>query len=97
MMRQPRDAAGDPYAAFRTLLRELGESFAGKVLFLHGDSHRFRVDRPLLDARGARMERFTRVECFGPPWESSWVRIGVDPGAAEPWTVAVRHARSARP
>ena len=32
---------------------------------MHGDSHYFRIDKPLLDAQGRRLENFTRVETFG--------------------------------
>jgi len=35
------------------------------VAYVHGDSHYFRVDKPFLDAKGRRLENFTRVETFG--------------------------------
>ena len=53
-------------------------------MLVHGDTHYFRVDKPMIldDQRGARrgsvVERFTRVELFGYP-EAHWVRATVDP------------------
>ena len=87
----------DEYSEFRSLLSELSTSFRGQVLFLHGDSHRFRSDRPLLGANGERLGNFARVECFGHPIDASWVRIRIDPGAAEPFLVAIRHAGRPQP
>ena len=46
------------------------------VLLVHGDGHRFRIDRPLAE----RLPHFTRVETYGSPIVN-WVEIDVDPGA----------------
>jgi len=35
------------------------------VVDVHGDSHYFRVDKPLLDTLGRRLENFTGLETFG--------------------------------
>jgi len=68
----------DGYAEFRTQLAARARAFPGPVLVVHGDTHRFRVDRPLADpASNARIDNVTRVEVFGAPW-NGWVRIGVD-------------------
>jgi hypothetical protein len=54
------------------------------VALVHGDTHYFRVDKPMVldDKRGAGrgtvVEKFTRVEVFGYP-EAHWVRAIVDP------------------
>jgi hypothetical protein len=40
-------------------------AFRRPVAYVHGDSHYMRVDKPFLDARGRRLENFTRVETFG--------------------------------
>jgi hypothetical protein len=90
-------SAPDSYAKHRALLRELAAAFPGHVLYLHGDTHRFRVDQPLRDANGARRRNFTRVESFGSPFASSWVRIRVRPRDPAPVLVAVRHVPPARP
>jgi hypothetical protein len=56
------------------------------VAAVHGDSHYFRVDKPLQDAAGRRVQNFTRVETFGDHAESNnndvqWVRVDVDPAS----------------
>ena len=54
-------------------------NFGKPVLFVHGDSHVFRVDKPLFNTKNRRtFEKFTRVEVFGSP-DVHWVRIVVDP------------------
>ena len=57
---------------------------------MHGDTHRFRNDRPLSDRDGRRIPHVERVECFGWPTTGSWVRIGWDPAAPGGFRVAVR-------
>jgi hypothetical protein len=52
--------------------------FAKPVVLVHGDSHYFRIDKPLVDASKKRVMNFTRVETFGPP-DMHWVRATVDP------------------
>ena len=52
-------------------------------MLANGDSHYFRIDKPLprpdLDGlRGARLTNFTRVENFGSP-DVHWVRCLVNP------------------
>ena len=78
----------DGYAAFRHDLARLNARFPGHVLLMHGDTHRFRVDRIL--------PRLTRVECFGSPFTSSWVRIDVHPQRAQPFEISVRNASAPR-
>jgi hypothetical protein len=46
-------------------LRELTIDFKKPVVLVHGDSHYFMVDKPLLDSHGRLVENFTRVETFG--------------------------------
>jgi hypothetical protein len=58
-------------------------AFAKPVALLHGDTHVFRIDRPLKAAgSGRRLLNFTRVESFGSP-EVHWVRASVDPNRKE--------------
>jgi hypothetical protein len=63
-------------------------SFGKPVVLLHGDSHYFRVDKPLFRSgeksqgdRGRQIENFTRVEVHGFP-DAHWVRVIVDPDDA---------------
>jgi hypothetical protein len=69
-------AAFDDYIA--ALAEEL-ESYDKPVAYLHGDTHLFRIDKPLYSKKTNRLfENFTRVETFGNP-DTHWVRITVDP------------------
>lgn len=52
--------------------------FRGVVALIHGDTHRYRVDRPLLDPESRRpIQNFTRIEVFGSP-NVNWVRVRVE-------------------
>jgi hypothetical protein len=69
------DGQPDGFHDFLTALRTEVEAFRKPVAYVHGDSHYFRVDKPLYDALPApapasataprRIENFTRVETFG--------------------------------
>ncbi len=72
------------FRGFKQQLVAAMERFAGPVLVLHGDTHRFRHDRPLIDpVRGTPFERLVRIEVPGSPVVGG-VWITVDPSAAEP-------------
>ena len=54
-------------------------AFAGPVVLVHGDSHYFRIDKPLLGtASRRRIEWFTRVETFGEN-DNHWLHVTVAP------------------
>jgi hypothetical protein len=59
-------------------LRRQVLAFPGQVLLVHGDSHYFKVDKPLNYDNGQVLERFTRVETFGAA-NTHWVSLTVDP------------------
>ena len=88
--KEPKATAYDPYV---NLLAEEMENFKKPVLFIHGDTHLFRINKPLISKKTKRFfENFTRLEVFGDP-ESHWVRVTVDrakPGlfAIEPEIIA---------
>lgn len=69
------------YNEFIEFLREQVAGFDKPVLLVHGDGHRFRLDRPLRDGQGRALPNFLRLESFGSP-HVSWVRVTVD--AARP-------------
>src|SRR5262249_19505369 len=76
--------APDGFHDSLTALRAATIAFAKPVAYVHGDSHYFRVDKPMLDAQGNRVENFTRVETFGDHQESGtndvqWLKVLVDP------------------
>ena len=71
----PRRAAFAPF--FETLISETLR-FRGEVVLIHGDTHRYRVDRPLLDPGTRRpIRNFTRIEVYGSP-SVNWVRVRVE-------------------
>ena len=85
-----KDAAGNPipdgFQSFLTALRDQTIAFGTPVAAVHGDSHYFRIDKPLLDATGRRVQNFTRVETFGDHQENNdndvqWLRVDVDPAS----------------
>lgn len=78
-------AVGDPTRkGFEEILAKLSQrtvSFGRPVLLGHGDSHFFRLDKPLFGATVAngqqRLEDFSRVENFGDQ-DVHWVEIDID-------------------
>jgi hypothetical protein len=76
------------------VLREVADAFPRPILLLHGDSHRFRVDRPLRDAAGRPHAHVTRVESFGWPFSSQWVRIEHDAELERGFRIGVREVPS---
>jgi hypothetical protein len=78
----PKRSAG--YIEFVAALEREVLAYEKPIALVHGDTHYFRVDKPIIldDGRargfGTVVENFTRVELFGYP-ESHWVRATVDP------------------
>lgn len=68
--------------AFGEFIRELEKcviKFGRPVILAHGDSHYFRLDKPLLNSvTKRRIEMFTRLEGFGDR-DIHWLKIHVDP------------------
>lgn len=63
------------------------ETYKKPTAFVHGDTHLFRVNKPLLSKKTMRFfENFTRIETFGDP-ETHWVRITVDPSKPALFTI----------
>jgi hypothetical protein len=80
----PDPSSGTGFDQFLQELRAEVIDFAKPVVLLHGDSHYFRVDKPLLDRNGNRIEWFTRVETPGDNAQSAsndvqWVKATVSP------------------
>jgi hypothetical protein len=64
---------------FLTALEADTLAFDGPVVLVHGDSHYFRIDKPLVaGATRRRIERFTRVETFGET-DNHWLHVTVAP------------------
>jgi hypothetical protein len=72
-----RERAG--FNDFIRLLERETISFHKPVVLVHGDSHYFRIDKPMIGSQSKRrIENFTRVETFGNP-DVHWLRVTVDP------------------
>lgn len=75
--------ATDGFHDFLVALRSQVITYGRPVAYVHGDSHYFRVDKPLLDSAGKRVVNFTRVETFGDhqPFlgDVNWLKVNVDP------------------
>jgi hypothetical protein len=59
------DGQPDGFQSFLVRLRDQVINFRKPVVLVYGDSHYFRIDKPLLDPVGKRVENFTRLETFG--------------------------------
>lgn len=82
------DGQPDGFRDFLIALRDEVIAFRRPVAYVHGDSHYQRVDKPLLNAAGQRLENFTRVETFGDNAgngnnDVQWIKVTVDPRSRE--------------
>jgi hypothetical protein len=75
------------YADFFHTLVEETQSYAGKVLLVHGDSHYFKIDKAMFNDDGRLTANFTRVEVFGSE-DNSWIEMTVDPSSENVFSFA---------
>ncbi len=79
---EPTDKNRTGYNDFIAALEAETRAFAGQVVLVHGDSHYFRIDKPLPRFSDTdqvpRLENFTRVETFGSP-NVHWLLASIDP------------------
>ena len=76
------------FADFRKALRDLALKFGKPVLFVNGDTHRYKLDQPIADpASGRPLQNFTRVVVFGSP-QTRWIRAGIDPSSPQLFQVS---------
>ena len=73
------------YRHFMSKLAEQTQAFKGEVLFVHGDTHFFKLDKPLFNP-GRMLTNFTRLQTFGSP-SLHWVKVTVDPASASVFQV----------
>ena len=73
-----------PYEPFIAALEEEVARYGRPVLVIHGDLHRYTVDRP-----APNLPNLTRLEVPGSP-DVGWVHVTVTPGAATPFTFTRR-------
>lgn len=67
----------------RTLL-PLAEAWGRPVLFVHGDSHVFTVDRPFRNAQGEPVRNVVRLQVYGAP-DMHAVHVTIEPSAPSPF------------
>ncbi|HEX8752845.1 MAG TPA: hypothetical protein VF731_05455 [Solirubrobacterales bacterium] len=68
----------DGFAQIVPALRRDVIAFPGQSVLVHGDSHYFKIDKPLNYDNGQVVMKFTRVETFGAA-NTQWVQATVDP------------------
>ena len=67
------------YRNFMAQVVKETEAFKGQVLFVHGDTHFFKVDKPLYSPTKL-LPNLTRLQTFGSP-SLHWVKVRVEPGS----------------
>lgn len=78
--KSPEKRRATGFDEFLAALEKETVAFGKPVVYVHGDTHIFRVDKPLFGSTSRRsIENFTRVETIGYP-DTHWVRAIVDPG-----------------
>jgi hypothetical protein len=80
--------APDGYQEYLLALRSEVIAFRKPVAYVHGDSHYQRIDKPFQDAKGLRLENFTRIETPGNSAANGnndvhWVKVFVDSRSRE--------------
>ena len=77
-IKPPEKKTKTGYDEFLAALETEILAFPKPVVLVHGDSHIFRIDQPLLSSKTGRViENFTRVETFGTP-DVHWIRVIAD-------------------
>lgn len=76
------ESAAPGFSGYRNFMDSLvrqTEQFKGQVLFVHGDTHFFKIDKPLYSPTKL-LPNLTRLQTFGSP-SLHWVRVKVEPGS----------------
>lgn len=81
---ESRLPGNDGYANFLDALSTQTANFDGQVVLVHGDTHYFKIDKPLKDA-SHMLANFTRVQTFGSP-NVHWIKVGVDASSRDVFT-----------
>lgn len=69
------------YRNFMAQVAKQTAAFDGQVLLVHGDTHFFKIDKPL-HSPTQMLPNFTRLQTFGSP-SLHWVKVTVDPQAEQ--------------
>lgn len=82
------ESQGPRFSGYRNFINHViaeTEQFPGQVLLVHGDTHFFKLDKPLYSP-SKLLANLTRLQTFGSPM-IHWVRVTVDPTTANVFTV----------
>jgi hypothetical protein len=74
----------DGYAKFLDTLSAETMAYDGQVVLVHGDTHYFKIDKPLKDAFHL-LPNLTRVQTFGSP-NIHWIKVTIDPTSRDVFT-----------
>jgi hypothetical protein len=74
----------DGYAGFLDAMIAATKAYKGQVVLVHGDTHYFKLDKPLANATHM-LANFTRLETFGSP-NVHWVKVDVDANSRDVFT-----------
>ena len=74
----PTDSERTGFNDFINELQAQLQDYHKPVILVHGDSHYFRIDKPLNKPDGTFFTNFTRIETFGTP-NVHWLRVTVNP------------------
>ncbi len=66
------------FTDFLSTMREFLSTYRKPVVCIHGDTHYYRIDKPLKDSAGKTYMHFTRLEVFGSP-NVAGVVVSVNP------------------
>jgi hypothetical protein len=70
------------FSGYRNFIAQIirqTEQFGGQVMLVHGDTHFFKMDKPLYSPTKL-LPNLTRVQTFGSP-SLHWVKVTVDPAS----------------
>lgn len=67
------------YTDLLNTLVDQTKAFSGQVVLVHGDTHFYKIDKPLVD-QAHLVPNFTRLETFGSP-NAHWVKVTVRPSS----------------
>jgi hypothetical protein len=79
-IKPPEEKRETGFDDFLEILEEQVLAFGKPVVYVHGDTHTFRIDKPLVRTPNGKrfIENYTRVETFGFP-NTHWIRVTIDP------------------
>jgi hypothetical protein len=78
-IKPPETRRATGFDDFLSALEDETLAFGKPVVYVHGDTHTFRLDKPLVGSFSQRMiENFTRLETIGYK-DTHWIRAIVDP------------------